>query len=73
MPETFETLGVCADLVQGLNGLGIQTPTPVKSSAIPFLLSAGNKGVSLTLIEASERGQITKLEQSLGLNFTLTE
>ena len=34
---------------------------------------AGKKGVSLTLIEASERGQITKLEQSLGLNFTLAE
>ena len=33
----------------------------------------GKKGVSLTLIEASERGQITKLEQSLGLNFTLAE
>jgi ATP-dependent RNA helicase DeaD len=32
---------------------------------------AGKKGVSLTLIEPSERGQITKLEQSLGLNFTL--
>ena len=42
MPETFETLGVRADLVQGLNGLGIQTPTPVQSSAIPFLLSAGS-------------------------------
>ncbi|MEC8209693.1 MAG: DEAD/DEAH box helicase, partial [Verrucomicrobiota bacterium] len=34
---------------------------------------AGRKGVSLTLIEANERGQITKLEQSLGLNFTLAE
>ena len=34
---------------------------------------AGKKGVSLTLIEASERGQITKLEQSLGLKFTLAE
>ena len=32
---------------------------------------AGRKGVSLTLIEASERGLITKLEQSLGLNFKL--
>ena len=42
MPETFETLGVRADLVQGLDGLGIQTPTPVQSSAIPFLLSAGS-------------------------------
>ena len=42
MPETFETLGVRADLVQGLDGLGIQTPTPVQSSAIPFLLGAGS-------------------------------
>ena len=42
MPETFETLFVRADLVQGLDGFGIQTPTPVQSSAIPFLLSAGS-------------------------------
>lgn len=34
---------------------------------------AGKKGVSLTLIEPGERGQITKLEQSLGLNFSLVE
>lgn len=34
---------------------------------------AGKKGVSLTLIEPGERGEITKLEQSLGLNFTLVE
>lgn len=32
---------------------------------------AGKKGVSLTLIEPGERGGITKLEQSLGLNFSL--
>ena len=38
MPETFETLGVRADLVQGLDGLGIQTPTHVQSSVIPFCL-----------------------------------
>lgn len=34
---------------------------------------AGKQGFSLTLIEPGERGQITKLEQSLGLNFTLVE
>jgi len=34
---------------------------------------AGKKGISLTLIEPGERGQITKLEQSLGLNFSLVE
>lgn len=34
---------------------------------------AGKKGVSLTLIEPGERGEITKLEQSLGLNFSLVE
>jgi ATP-dependent RNA helicase DeaD len=34
---------------------------------------AGKKGVSLTLIEPGERGQITKLEQSLGLNFRVVE
>ncbi len=34
---------------------------------------AGKKGVSLTLIEPGERGQITKLEQSLGVNFSLVE
>ena len=42
MPETFETLGVRADLVQGLDALGIQIPTPIQSSAIPFLLGAGS-------------------------------
>ena len=42
MPETFETLGVRADLVRGLDGLGIQTPTQIQSSAIPFLLGAGS-------------------------------
>ena len=40
MLETFETLGVRADLVQGLHGLGIKH-LHVQSSAIPFLLSAG--------------------------------
>jgi ATP-dependent RNA helicase DeaD len=34
---------------------------------------AGKKGVSITLIEPSERSKITKLEQELGVNFTLCE
>ena len=34
---------------------------------------AGKKGVSLTLIEPSERVKITRLEQDLALNFTLVE
>ena len=42
MSEIFETLGVRADLVRGLGALGIQTPTPIQSSVIPFLLSAGS-------------------------------
>ena len=41
MPETFETLGVRADLVAGLDALRIEMPTPIQSSVIPFLLSAG--------------------------------
>jgi ATP-dependent RNA helicase DeaD len=42
MAETFQTLGVRADLVQGLDALGIQTPTPVQTSVIPFLLKEGS-------------------------------
>ncbi len=34
---------------------------------------AGKTGVSLTLVEPKERVKITKLEQELGLNFTLEE
>jgi ATP-dependent RNA helicase DeaD len=41
MAETFQSLGVRADLVQGLDALGIQTPTAVQSAAIPFLLKDG--------------------------------
>jgi ATP-dependent RNA helicase DeaD len=32
---------------------------------------AGKRGVSITLIEPEERRQIKKLEESLGLNFSL--
>lgn len=34
---------------------------------------AGKSGVSITLIEPSERTKITKLEQELGVNFTLLD
>lgn len=39
--KTFKMLGVRADLLQGLEALGIQTPTPVQREAIPFLLTDG--------------------------------
>ncbi|TVP78876.1 MAG: DEAD/DEAH box helicase [Puniceicoccaceae bacterium] len=41
MSQDFSTLGVRADLVQGLDALGIQSPTAVQSAAIPFLLKDG--------------------------------
>jgi len=42
MSENFNSLGVSADLVQGLDALGIQTPTPVQNAAIPFLINDGS-------------------------------
>ncbi|HBR93958.1 MAG TPA: DEAD/DEAH box helicase [Opitutae bacterium] len=42
MADNFKSLGVRADLVQGLDGLGIQRPTPVQSAVIPFLLNEGS-------------------------------
>lgn len=42
MADNFKSLGVRADLVQGLDGLGIQTPTPVQNAVIPFLLNEGS-------------------------------
>ena len=39
MPETFETLGVRADLVQGLDRIGIQTHLhPFNLRQFPFCL-----------------------------------
>jgi ATP-dependent RNA helicase DeaD len=37
----FSNLGVPEDLVQGLEALGIITPTPIQTSAIPFLIKNG--------------------------------
>jgi ATP-dependent RNA helicase DeaD len=42
MAENFKSLGVRADLVQGLDALGIQVPTPVQHAVIPFLLKEGS-------------------------------
>ena len=37
----FSKLGVPADLVLGLDALGISTPTPIQENAIPFLIKNG--------------------------------
>ena len=39
--KTFKALGVREDLIQGLEELGIKTPTPIQLQAIPFLLQKG--------------------------------
>ncbi len=39
--KTFPELGVAADLILGLNELGIITPTEIQEKAIPFLLEDG--------------------------------
>jgi len=39
--NTFKALGIPADLIQGLNELGIITPTEIQAKAIPFLLQDG--------------------------------
>ncbi len=41
MLKTFKALGVRADFIQGLEALGIQSPTPVQLEAMPFLLTDG--------------------------------
>ncbi len=41
MAETFQSLGVRADLVEGLDALGIQQPTPIQKASIPFLIEDG--------------------------------
>lgn len=37
----FSKLGVPEDLVRGLDALGISTPTPIQTSAIPYLIKIG--------------------------------
>jgi len=39
--KTFKELGIRADLIPGLNELGIQNPTHIQEQAIPFLLENG--------------------------------
>ncbi len=39
--KTFKELGVREDLLQGLEELGIKTPTPIQREALPFLLADG--------------------------------
>lgn len=39
--STFQELGIRADLIQGLDELGIVTPTEVQEQAIPYLLENG--------------------------------
>ncbi len=39
--SSFSKLGVPEDLVRGLEALGITTPTPIQTSAIPFLIKDG--------------------------------
>lgn len=41
MTDTFETLGVPADLIEGIAALGIEAPTPIQRQAIPFLMETG--------------------------------
>ena len=36
--STFQELGISADLIRGLEELGIITPTEVQEKAIPFLM-----------------------------------
>jgi len=39
--KSFKTLGVREDLIQGLEEMGIKTPTAIQRDAIPFLLANG--------------------------------
>jgi ATP-dependent RNA helicase DeaD len=41
MQTTFNQLGIPADLIQGIEALGIETPTPVQAKSIPFLINDG--------------------------------
>ncbi|MEM8866838.1 MAG: DEAD/DEAH box helicase [Verrucomicrobiota bacterium] len=39
--QTFQQLGVPADLIQGIEALGIEQPTEIQTLAIPFLIEQG--------------------------------
>lgn len=42
MTDSFHTLGVRQDLIEGLDELEIRQPTPIQAKAIPFLLEDGS-------------------------------
>jgi ATP-dependent RNA helicase DeaD len=42
----FKSLGIPADLVKGLDELGIRKPTPVQSQSLPYLLERGHDFVA---------------------------
>lgn len=39
--SSFKSLGIPADLIKGLNDLGISKPTPIQAQVIPYLLERG--------------------------------
>lgn len=45
--QSFETLGLSAELVEAIGHLGFETPTPVQEKAIPVLLQADQDVVAL--------------------------
>ncbi|WP_269525252.1 DEAD/DEAH box helicase [Coraliomargarita parva] len=42
MTQTFQQLGVPADLIRGIEALGIEQPTEIQTLAIPFLIQEGS-------------------------------
>jgi len=42
MTQTFQQLGVPADLIRGIEALGIERPTEIQELAIPFLIEDGS-------------------------------
>ena len=42
MSSPFQSLGVPADLITGINELGIHDPTPIQKEAIPYLINKGH-------------------------------
>lgn len=68
MTQTFQQLCVPADLIRGIEELGIEQPTEIQTLAIPFLIKEGTD-----LIEPDERKAITVLENELGVQFKLVE
>jgi len=42
MPSVFEEMGLCPELIQAVEKLGYETPTPIQLAAIPALLEGRN-------------------------------